>query len=381
MIVLNDNMFLQINKMSLESAPKRPKLTNAMHRTVTTRSSYLRTVMNEVPDEIWLKILGHLSIVDISRVGATCTRLYILSKDPSLWETLHFDIASMSSSLGAVESIIDRGANVKEMRFTNLKNKKFDSMAVVSLIVRARKTMKVLILSCGIELENVAVARLGCLVRLEVLKLVMERISTSGVKAIAKLKNLKEFTIPLSFPSLKDKDLRYLFGELKNLVVVDLCYIEIAKDTFKTLAQNNPSLETVNLPYCCMAGNSSQKPSLKDITENCPNLKHLNLSGWEGIDDDDINSLVQSKKLLHLNFSWCNQTTQMTDNMLLNISKNCSELKYLGLRGLIVKYDFIKALAQNCPFLRHVQIRGFEYLGNIIQKEDFGYGHIVFTND
>ena len=176
---------------------------------VTTRSSYLRKVTSNFPDEMWLRILGHLSTVDISMAGATCTRLNSLTKDLSLWEKLEFDITNVNAHLGAVQSVMIRATNVKEIKFTNIRSEGFDSMTVASLIVKARKTLKVLTLSYMIELDDVAVAEFGCLVNLEVLdisfdkigtraigqlavdNLVLHRIAPRGLQAISKLKSLR----------------------------------------------------------------------------------------------------------------------------------------------------------------------------------------------
>ena len=314
----------------------------------TTRSIHLRNVVNSVPDEIWIKVLGYLSNVDISVVGGTSRRFNLLAKDPSLWKKTQFDIVNLEANLWPVVLLVDRAVKAEEMRFTNERNKKVGDMTVASLIVRAKETLKVLILSSVIELDNEAVEKFGCLTKLEVLDLGFENISSTGVKAIATLKCLKELKIPSRLDD-RDSDFGYLFNELKKLEVVHMPKISITSGTFNILIANNSNLE--KLSFHCTGS-----ISLGDLAKNCRNLKSLDLAFWGGLSDATINDLVHAKKLEKLDLRGC---SQLTNSTLKNISQNCTELKYLRLVDCGgVRDEGIRVLAENCPNLQFLDLKG-----------------------
>ena len=333
----------------------------AMECMVTTRSRHLQSVVGAVPDELWIKILGYLNTVDISMVGATCRRLNKLSQDPSLWRKLKFDTANIVANLWAVECVIDRAVKATEMRLTNKKNKEIDGMILALLIVKAKETLKVLVLSPEIKLGCEAVGKFGCLSKLEVLDFSFEKICIMGVKVIATLKGLRELKIPSFLTTKRDSEFRYLFNELKNLVKVDMRSVSITSGTFTTLTRNNSNLETLNLNI-----KDSHNISLGDLVQKCPNLKSLNI-GIRRMSDEGINDLVHAKKLQCLELSWL---SQLTDRTLQNIAKNCVQLRELNLiccEG--VKDEGIRAIAQNCPNLERLFLWGCDALTQKVIEE------------
>jgi len=331
----------------------------------------------KLPDELWLRILGHLDKVDICLVGATSRRFNRMSKDTKLWEKIEFDMEMINSSLEAVKSVMERATTLKEMKFTNKKMEDVEDMAVASLIVMAKETLKILIFSPEVKLENEAVLRFECLAKLEVLDFSYYTLNNSGVKAISKLKKLRELKIPIldeDLRSWKDSimleieqeiDLTPLFKELRNLEVVDLTYIPITDATLSLLAKNNPNLEHLNITSCSIR--DRDWPSLQDLAQHCPKLWNLDLTGHITMSSDSFNALAQCKNLQHLVLEHC---FDLSDGTLQNIAKNCTKLRHVNLEYCKrVKDGGVKALAQNCPNLQFLNLEGNKTLSKDVIVE------------
>jgi len=354
-----------------ESKPKKRKIDNDEINQVDEDSD-LHSV---IPDELWLRILGSLGIVDICRVGGTSRRYNILCKDPTLWKDLIFDWANVKRSLKSINKVLDRAIKVEKLRFTN---KSYDispdEKTMTSVIERVKDSLKVLILDTEIVPRNSAVAKFGCLSKLEVLDFPSDKLATSGVNAIAKLKNLRELRIP-GCEVVTSKDLSHLFQELKNLVLVDLtdCKDAVTNGTIKALAKNNPNLEHLVLDECDkvqgnglnVLGDNCKKlkyltaegcyelgdSSVQRIAKNCFELKHLSLSLCSGVRDAGIKALAQNcPKLQHLNLFGC---TFLSEKVIKQIVAECKELKYICTRGILYISDqFIDKLRKEHPSLQ-----------------------------
>lgn len=294
-----------------------------------------------IPDELWLDhILCYLSIVDICRMGATSRRYNVLCKDPALWKDLVFDWANVKRSLKSINKVLERAIKVEKLRFTN---KSYDispdEKTMTSVVERVKDSLKVLILDTEIVPRNGAVVKFGCLSKLEVLDFPADKLGSSGVNAIAKLKNLRELKIA-GCEEVTPKDLSHLFQELKNLMVVDLtdCKDAVTNGTIKTLANNNPNLEHLVLDEC----DKLQGNGLNALGDNCKKLKYLTLEGCYEVGDSSIQ----------------------------RIAKNCPDLKHLSLSLCSgVRDAGIKALAQNCPKLQHLNVFGCQFLSEKVIKQ------------
>lgn len=324
-----------------------------------------------VPDELWLRFLRYLDIVSITMMGATCRRYNRISKDLTLWKNLVFDWENVRSNLPVFKSFFDKATmanKVEKTKFNNKSKLEVNNIFLASLVVKSKESLKVLIFSSSMKIRNVALEKFGCLTKLEVLDMTMDpsktsskKVTTDGVKAIAKMKNLKELRIQRC-DKVPEEDLIHLFNELKNLVVVDMYNpfhgTVLTDGAVKILARNNPNLEHLNLAQSLhhfeyldnLVRSDTKADTLKDLAQNCPKFHHLNAElFWK----DSLKALIHFKKLRYLLLG----DSKLSDDTLQKIAKRNNELKHLNLGGCEgVQDGGVRAIIQHCPNIEYLHL-------------------------
>jgi len=290
-----------------------------------------------IPNEIWLRIMSYLSMQDIIGMGATSQRYHQLSKDPSLWKSLVFNWKTIQGNLRGFHGIINRATKLEKLSITNNTEVDVDHKTIVSVIKRAKTTLKVLILDRDInseenqdmemDLGNHTIEKFRHLKKLEVLHFSAENLQSDGVIALGRLRNLTQLKMTGGCNEVMEEDLNYLFEELNNLVMVDLseCDQVMTDEVVEILARNNPNLERLVLDDCVkLQGFGFWAPIFK-------NLKHLSLSGCYNVTDAAIQKMANS----------------------------CSHLESINLKGCVLVEDSgVKSLAQKCPNLQSINLEG-----------------------
>ncbi|XP_005091324.1 dynein regulatory complex subunit 6 isoform X1 [Aplysia californica] len=137
-------------------------------------------------------------------------------------------------------------------------------------------------------------------------------------KAHTKVENGEELHMLSNLTSLQILDLSYCpritdfsiaravnFRELRSLSLNSLPKMSDA--AMKTVAQQNPSLETVSV----RSNASITDVSVLELVSKCPRLASLDVSQCDGLTDKCLDSLItKAKRLRHLDISFCGNISQ-----------------------------------------------------------------------
>ena len=116
-------------------------------------------------------------------------------KDPTVWKCLEVDCGRIKTAKSSVNSLMKTATQLRDLVITNNKNGKVNNKALMSVIVRAKKSLKMLNIQPGIMLKDGNVVRLRCLIKLEVLDISGDLVASNGIEAMASLGNLRKLTI------------------------------------------------------------------------------------------------------------------------------------------------------------------------------------------
>lgn len=308
---------------------------------------------DQLPEEMWLNVFSYLGQEDLTNVSETSRRFNKLGRDPCLWRQLLLDWSSIRDSSQSVNRLVDRCDRLEKVKLTN---KMFDDAAndktMMSVVLRAKESLRMLTVEPEIMMKNDSVARMSCLSRLEAVDLSGDKVTSTGIDALAKLSQLKELKMP-SCEKVTSKDWCRLFQELKNLEVVDVsdCKNGITNGVVKILAENNPKLEHLVLDEC------EKVSGLNPLADFNKNLKHLSLEGCYQVKDGGIVKIAkQCPGLSFLSLSLC---SAVGDAALRALASNCHQLEHLNLLGCtFINQKTIKLVTDSCPDLRYLSVRG-----------------------
>ena len=104
-----------------------------------------------IPKELLLKIFGHLSYTELSRVYLTCRRLKDVSRDPALWRKVTLEYEWIKNSTQACRDHVSRCSSLKELVITGAERRMVNSVKVMSVILKAKRTLTSIILSSSLS--------------------------------------------------------------------------------------------------------------------------------------------------------------------------------------------------------------------------------------
>jgi F-box/leucine-rich repeat protein 2/20 len=161
----------------------------------------------------------------------------------------------------------------------------------------------------------------------------------------------------LSFKIITDRTLIAIANNFVNLQILYLnSSYQITDEGIVAIANNCLKLENISLS----CNNNVTDISLIVIANNCKNLKLLDLNKCEKITDNGLKAIANKcLKLENIDISILN----ITDFCLIEISKNCFNLKILNIGFFIsnnknITDHGIIAIARNCKFIEVLNLEG-----------------------
>jgi len=238
---------------------------------------------------------------------------------------------------------------------TNRTFEQVNSPLIVSVIKRARESLKELVISPEIALGNNAIGQLGVkLSLLTSLELSGDWLKSSAVKDLSNLTNLEKLRLP-GAEQVTPKDLRDLFSHLHRLELVDVseCKKGATDMSVTALANNNPGLQYLALDECELITGKC----LKVVAEKCPHLRHLSLDGCYQVNDPSMAKIASN--CLELSYVSLGLCSTIKDNTVVKLGSNCQKLAFLNLFGCAyLSEKGIQKLLKEAENLSHLDIRG-----------------------
>ncbi|KAI8369624.1 uncharacterized protein BYT42DRAFT_539090 [Radiomyces spectabilis] len=256
----------------------------------------------QLPDELVVKILGHLQVRDLLKATAVCQKWKRLAFDGSLWTKI--DTAPFYKTIPAEHLLrlgIAAGSFLKIANFRGC-------------IQLTEHELRQLSEHCP-NIHTLCIR--DC-----------RELSTAGIGG---------------------------FLQNRNLRVLDISGLDAVKNsTLQTIGRCLPELEKLNLAWC--RGITGR--GLHFIAEGCHNLRFLKLNGCPHLDEPTMAVLGQQLlNLTHLSFSSC---TSLTDAALLAfLQSSTAPLTHLSLSNCARLSDIsLRHLAHHCPQLTHLELAG-----------------------
>ena len=302
------------------------------------------------PREIQLLIIRHLNVPDLLRVSKTCHSLKEAVRDPSLWTKLTLTYEKIKTKTEACRNHVSRCSKLREIIIIGQEEDiRIRSDKIMSVVLKAKTSLKLLSINLASHagLSNSSFEKIGAsMTQLTHLDVNGEKLGRGGIAGLSRLKELKTLKLPgllcgdnfvhdgLNSPMAFLVD---LFGNLKKLEEVELqsCAHFPSDEVVESLVKNNPNLHHLDIstsgpvePWMGMGELTSR--SLVLIADKCPELTYIGFANQKTFSSSSITKLVSKcPKLKHVNL----QNTNVSDNALAVMSKNCPYLEYLNIFG------------------------------------------------
>lgn len=328
-----------------------------------------------VPDEIWLRILGTLNQTEKIQMSKTSRRFNRLCKDSSLWRTVRLDFASVKNSSSGLSTFLSQLAAVERIVVTNETYESYSEKALMSILLKTKDTLKHLVISPEVVLKNESVVSLGVLENLESLDLSGDNVTSTGLAALGKLRQLRQLRL-CCLEKVNPKELAAFFsagsGQLELLDVSD-SRKGVTNGPVVALAKHSPLLKHLVLDEC----DSITDTALKALSEHCPLLEHLSVEGCYLLNDASIGRLARTcRNLRFLSLGLCGSAVK--DTGIRALADNCPHLEHLNLFGAtFVTEKGLQYLLSHCPSLRYLQIQGILGISaHFLQQTKTNYPHV-----
>ena len=297
-----------------------------------------------LPDEIVLKIFGYISITDMARISRTCSRLYPIANDYSLYKRL--DLRSLFLSL--TDNVL--------MCFTRkcrIHNWNIKSISVEWGFRVSATSIESLVLSCSnlrcLNLANVNIATLSNL---------------NFTKIANFCPNLESIILRLNHQ--KFRQAAKTLESFRDLRLFSLESADIEESQFKFFRDwicTNKFLTFLSLDSLTPTLMSDQTNLLLDLlVQNCPNLQCLNICRAAVNDQSFIHmSAMPSLKALDVGWSYRQETGSLEYNsalcqMLNSKRSHFTSLIFTACRGFNV--DALACIAKTQSILKCLDILG-----------------------
>ena len=351
-------------------------------------------VEEQIPKELWLKVLGYLPNPDIFKSVSLVSKFFNnLTMDPYLIKVLKIGVVT-KHNFQNVQALLKRCRDLMKVEFKDFSNA--IALKLIPILLERNKNLKELILlqdnDTLVDFDTSTICELGKNIE----KLEIEPKESLTGKHLAKMPNLKvlktdlkipdalfhlaqgckklqhlEFTC-LDFQDAENDTLKAAFKMFFENVQQNLKFFSIAlyeddedehdsKDKFKdcfeylSLCQNLEEIVIMEMPL-----------SSKDMIflTKLPNLKKLSISPMKcPIDFNSLFAKIRKQNLVELNIQHVFDES-FTQDVLIELTKNggCPNLTKLGLDGnrcFTVTTKLLKAFIDNCPKLIHIIMNGY----------------------
>ncbi|XP_060617380.2 S-phase kinase-associated protein 2 [Anolis sagrei] len=287
-----------------------------------------------LPDELLLGIFSYLSLIDLLKVSLVCQRWHRLSLDESLWQTL--DLAGRNLLPGVIGHLLPLGITAFRCPRSCIGNPSFKTN-------RLLRVQHMDLSNCTIKVADLQ-SILGKCWSLQNLSLEGLVLSDDIMESIAQNSNLARLNLS-GCSGFSAETLEAMLNSCPSLEELNLSWCDFTVDHVKAAVSHIPSKVTqLNL--------SGYRQNLlmsdvKTLTEQCPNLVHLDLSDSVMLKPDCFQYFQQLTHLEHLSLSRC---YQISPAALLEFGE-LATLKTLQVFG-IVTAGFLQLLKATFPRLR-----------------------------
>lgn len=292
--------------------------------------------LNDLPDDILLRLFSFLPNMDLCRASGVCRKWQTLCWDPLLWENIEIVNYQDSDINKILRNLLSKLAISTEGRFSLTVH----SVKLNGCELLADKGLGFIAKYC-IDLEELHIANCCCLTSKGLQDVLqnchnLQFLDASGISCINSICSPKANGFALgdygSFLQLRHLDMSdcMAFDDLGLRLVGLSCGL----------------LENLYLRRCGRISDIG----VKHIASHCPHLRELSLSGCAKVRDYSLREIAKhAASLKYLSVAKC----PVTDNGIKQIGKHCVRLKYLNMRGCEGVTDVgITHVAQNCLKLR-----------------------------
>ena len=287
------------------------------------RSGDLTRNLQNLPDELILKVLSYSKPKDLISSGQVSKRLRSITYDNSLWQRVNLSEKIVKTKL--IELILNKGCKSLDLSWSN--------------ILPSELILKVLSYSESKDLD--------CSGQ------VSKRLKSWDIKS-----QLRELNLGGCCNEEKDNG---LFRSCKNVEVLEEFSEELLATCFSlekldiqnwtitpkvaaSVCQNNKTLQTLNLSWCDDDG-PADEPCYLQIIKCCQELKEIELENESGFYGDiGLEFLAKniSPNLEVLNLS----NLDVTDNHVRILLSRCKNIKALDLGGTLVTDDSLRNIGE-----------------------------------
>ena len=253
--------------------------------------------IQDLPDELVLKIFSYLDTKDLIICGQVSKRIRRISHDSTLWVTANLENKIVKAEL--LDIILEKGCRILNLRHTTI---------VGSLSSNTKSPLSVLNLSdcdCDASIRGLEELLLSCC---SLQHLVIEGVYLTATMAVGICKN----------------------GKTLQTLNLNKSYFDFLE---------NDSLDD---------NNTFASNYLQEIIKCCQELKEVDLAyvnGAEGLEEDDLELLVRniSPNVENLNLI----SSYIKDDHVKTLLRRCNKIKALSLEPLLITDDSLKNIRQH----------------------------------
>ncbi|XP_013414781.1 F-box/LRR-repeat protein 7 [Lingula anatina] len=217
--------------------------------------------------------------------------------------------------------------------------------------------------------------------------------------------NVTKLHIPLC-TGLTDEGFEQGFQYFPNLLDLDICHTDVKDSGMKSITENCKELQKLSVCGCKYITDmgyvyvglhcskleelrictdreyvwpteaSITDHGLTAISQNCPDLKHVEICRCSCVTDAGIISLAECcSGLEHLSVSGC---LALTDASLHALSRCCKNLKVFTASECVqLKSEGINLLMISCPLLKHLELATLHYLDTVSFKDVYAQNDVA----
>lgn len=239
---------------------------------------------SRLSDEMVLFIFRLLPQEDLVTVSLINKKFRDLSRDASLWTELTLGYEDIKRSEDSCRKLVDRCTKLTKLKITSKSACLKRSDIIMSVIVRAKKSLKSLVMDSSIrKWTDFVLERFGELKELRSISMTIDNWTTyhNALKQLAKLDNLEDLCVKRGekgyFTTRWYDDKRNVLQQFKKLKKVDIWFADA--NIVAALTRNNQNLEVLRLQQWRVKANNQYQYRFVDI-----NLLHKLGSKYPGID-------------------------------------------------------------------------------------------------
>ena len=374
--------------------------------TVARRAGARMQSLNDLPDDILLRIFSFLSNMELCNASGVCQKWQELCWDPLLWESIEILNYQDSDINKVLRNLLTKLARSTDGRYCLMVR----SLKLNGCELLADKGLGFVARYC-IDLEELQISNCCCVTGKGLQDILrncqsLRFLDASGVSCITSIGapttngfagndygsflQLRHLDISdcVAFDDLGLRHVALSCGLLENLYlrrcnrvsdvgvkhVASRCphlrevslsdCLKVRDFSLRELAKNAANLKYLSVAKCPITDSG-----IKQIGKHCARLKYLNLRGCEGVTDISISHVAQNcLKLRSFDAGKCN----ITDSGLHTIGVHCPQLRKLSIKGCDQVSDAgVQSIAAQCCSLQYLNV----------QECNLGYETFVFIRE